>query len=346
MVKKNESNMNYSEEIKLLKSEGAQRLYLLYGDEDYLREQFVATLKKVCIADGEEEFNCRDINGASLDMGELSSAVDAMPFMAERTLVLLRSFDINKCKAADIDLFKKIISDIPDYCTLAIILDTLYTPDGRLAHIKAVKSSGKALQFAAQGQGMLTDWVIRRFASLGKRISPQNAQQLMFFSGTLMNTLIPEITKIASYAKGEEISLSDIEKTASRQAEANAFEMCEMLGAGRFDDAAVLLSALLESREHPIMLLALIGQQMRRLYAVRLAAERNLSSAEGMELAGIKHDFIYTKAKSAANRQSLERAAQNVRLCAEYDLKMKSTGLDAEVLLKELFVLLATGVKA
>jgi len=346
MAKKNEAKMNYSEEIKLLKSEGAQRLYLLYGDEDYLREQFVQSLKSACIADGEEEFNCHSINGANFDMGELSAAVDAMPFMAERTLVILRSFDINKCKAADIEQLRSIVSDIPDYCTLAIILDTGYTPDLRLAHIKVVKSAGKALQFAAQSQGMLTDWVIRRFASVGKRISPQNAQHLMFLSGTLMNTLIPEITKIASYAKGEEISLSDIEKTASRQAEANAFEMCEMLGVGRFDDAAVLLSDLLESKEHPIMLLALIGQQMRRLYAVRLAIGRNLPASEGMELSGIKHDFIYNKTKAAANRQSLEKAAENVRLCAEYDMKMKSTGLDAEVLLKELFVLLAAGEKA
>jgi len=343
MAKKNEPKLNYSEEIRVLKNEGPKSLYLLHGEEDYLREHFAAAVKKACIGDGDEEFNCRRIDASSFDIREFADAVDAMPFMAERTFVEIRSFDINKCKQSDADRLKSIISDIPDYCTVAIVLDTGYALDGRISLVKAVKSAARVMQFSAAEQGMLTDWVIKRFVSLGKRISPQNAQQLIFLSGAFMTALIPEIEKIAAFSKDGEITISDIEKTASRVSEANAFEMCDMISAGRFDDAAVLLEDLLSSKEHPIMLLAVIGQQMRRLYAARLAQERALSASEGMELTGIKFDFAYNKVRVGAKRVSLEKASSYVTLCAEYDFKMKSTGLDAQMLLKELFVRLAAG---
>jgi len=47
MAKKDKPVFNYNLEIKQLKEYGPERLYLLYGQEDYLRERFVDELKKI-----------------------------------------------------------------------------------------------------------------------------------------------------------------------------------------------------------------------------------------------------------------------------------------------------------
>ena len=100
MAKKNskEEKLNYSAELRRLKDFGPERLYLLWGPEDYLREQYLGQLKKICLPEGEDSFSYKRINGPELDMHELLMAVDAMPFMTERSFVELRSVDINACK--------------------------------------------------------------------------------------------------------------------------------------------------------------------------------------------------------------------------------------------------------
>ena len=201
MAKKNskEEKLNYSAELRKLKDSGPERLYLLWGPEDYLREQYLGQLKKICLPEGEDSFSYKRINGPELDVHELRMAVDAMPFMTERTFVELRGVDINACK--DPDKMLEILKDIPDYCTVAIVQDAQYEPDGRLKLIKGIRQCALELKFTAQSQGMLIDWLIRRFSAAGKSIELEAAQRLIFISGDLMSRLIPEIEKVAAYAE-------------------------------------------------------------------------------------------------------------------------------------------------
>ena len=72
MAKKNskEEKLNYSAELRRLKDFGPERLYLLWGPEDYLREQYLGQLKKICLPEAEDSFSYKRINGPELDMHE------------------------------------------------------------------------------------------------------------------------------------------------------------------------------------------------------------------------------------------------------------------------------------
>ena len=59
-----------------------------------------------------------------------------------------------------------LLSDTEDLRTLAAD----YELDGRLKSVKALRQAAKELKFTNQSQGMLTDWLVRRFAAAGKRI--------------------------------------------------------------------------------------------------------------------------------------------------------------------------------
>ena len=202
MAKGKEEKLNYKQEILKLKAEGPSRLYLLWGKEDYLREQYLTQLKAVCIPDGETGFNFRRFDGPDLPSAQLREAVDAMPFLSDRSFVELRDVDINKLKEAQ--EVQEILTDIPDYCTVCFIQNADYEPDGRLKLVKTIREKGTELKFTQQGQGALIDWIARRYAACGKRIDFEAAQRLIFISGDLMNRLIPEIEKIAAVRAGEE----------------------------------------------------------------------------------------------------------------------------------------------
>ena len=344
MAKKgrDEEKLNYAAELRALKERGPQRLYFFWGPEDYLREQFLIQLKKIVLPEGEDGFSYKRIDGPGLDARELQQAVDAMPFMTESTFIELRDVDLNKLP--DADACAKILEDIPDYCTVAFVQSAQFEPDGRLKFIKNLRSAGKEMKFTQASQGMLTDWIVRRFAAAGKGIELAAAQRLIFISGDLMSRLIPEIEKIAAYAKGEKVTQADVEAVANHIPEAVVFEMTELIAQKKTNSALAVLSELLADKNNePIMMLAVLGGQMRRLWAARLAVDKGLGTKYVMETCAMKYDYIAAKLLNAAKGFTLPQLQRAVELCAETDYRMKSSGADARELLKEAVLRIAAG---
>jgi len=340
---KNEKKTDYTALLRELREAGAQRLYLLWGPEDYLRDSFLVEIKKLCLEGGGTEFNYHRLGGSPLNLQKLSEAVDAVPFMGERTLVEVHDFDINAVKDEDTERLKGIVSDIPEYSTVVFSLPTGYEPDGRLTAMKTLKKLGSAIEFTAQPQGLLVGWITRRFAALGKTIGRGECEKLIFISGELMTRLIPEIEKIAGYSKSEAVTAEDIERTAQRIPEASVFEMTDALAEKNFDKAALLMAELLQSGEHPIKILAMIGFQMRRLYTARVALDEGLGQKFVMESCGISFPFLADKLLKSASGFSTKQLKRAVELCAESDYRMKSSSENDEDILKELLLRIAVG---
>lgn len=338
---KREKKTDYGSVLRDLKENGPGRLYLLWGAEDYLRESYFDEIKKLCLDGGGADFNHHRLSGASLDMQKLSESVDAIPFMGERTLIEVRDFDVNSIKDEQVDRLKNIVSDIPEYSTVVFLLPTGYEPDGRLTAIKTLKKLGNAIEFTTQPQSLLINWITRRFAALGKSIGKEGCEKLIFTSGELMTRLIPEIEKIAACAKSDAVTVKDIEKVAQRIPEASVFEMTDRLAQKNFNAAAELMAELLQSGEHPIKILAMIGFQMRRLFTAKVALDKGLGKDFVMEACGINHPFFAEKLLKSASGFSLDKLKTAVELCAESDYRMKSSSEDDEDILKELLLRIA-----
>ena len=72
------------------------RLYLFHGEETYLRDHYLGRLKELLLTGGMGEFNLHTIPAREMSPRRLEEAVDCLPMMAPRTLVLVRDFDLFK----------------------------------------------------------------------------------------------------------------------------------------------------------------------------------------------------------------------------------------------------------
>ena len=342
--KQNEERLNYKKTLAELKDNGPERLYLLWGDEDYLTDSFTQEIKKLCVGDNEDDFSYRKISERDYSPELLADAVDSVPFLTERTMVELRGIDLNRIKDSDAEALLRVIKDIPDYCSVVFVQPSGFEPDKRLKLLKYIISNGKELHFTAQSGDALINWIVRRFSAEGKRIELEAAQRLISVSGDLMNRLIPEIAKVAAYAKGGTVTVADVDAVAHHIPEAVIFDMTDRLAEGRNDAAFELLSELLADKDNePIMMLAVLGVQMRKLYAAKLAAEKGLGKEYLMKLYNIRFDSIASRLIATARRFSLSYLTRAVRLCAETDHKMKSSGGDSAELFKECVLRIAAG---
>ncbi len=340
--KKEDKPLNYNEEIRRLKSEGPQRLYLLWGPEDYLREYYLSELKQLCVPEGEDSFSYKRLEGPEIDLQELGAAIDAIPFLSDRSLVELRGVDLNRMK--DGDALQKRLEDIPDYCTVVFVQSASFEPDGRLKLIKFLRENARDLKFSEQSQDALVKWIAKRFAAYGKRVELEAAQHLIFISGDLMSRLIPEIEKVAAYAKNDPVAVSDVDAVAHHLPEAVVFEMTDHLARREYNAALEVLDELLSDKNNEIIpMLAVIGGQFRRLYAARLAAEKGLGVSYVMEVCKLRYDSIASRLLASSRGFSLPQLKRAVELCAETDFQMKSSSAEDTELLKELILRIAAG---
>ena len=321
-------------------------LYIFHGEEAYLRDYYLDQMKEKLIPGGMESFNYHQLPGKTLTAQRLGETVDALPMMSPRTLIVVNDYDLFKAPEGERTAMTKILSDLPEYCCLVFVYDTVpYKSDARMKKLAgAIKEKGQVVQFARQQQGDLVDWIGRRFRALGHDIDTADAQYLIFLCGDLMNGLISEIGKIGAFAKNRRVTRQDIDAVAIPVIDAKVFEMTDALGRRQMDKAFAILGDLFQLRQEPIMILAVLGKHFRQLYTARVALEARQSSRWLMDLWGMRSTYPADKLMERARRHGLNWCRTAMRRCAETDLAMKSVaGADPKDLLVSLMLELAAG---
>lgn len=343
---KDEIKFNYAEQLRRLKENGPERLYFIWGPEDYLSDYFAAEIKKFCLPEGEDDFSYRKIGEREYSARLLQEAIDSVPFLSERTFVEVRGLDLNKLSEDEAEKTVKALKDIPDYCTVVFIEPGSFEADKRKKIYKSLSPLWSEHYVTAQQGDKLVKWIVRRFDAAGKRIEVNAVQRLISLSGDLMNRLIPEISKIAGYAKGDVVTVEDVEAVAHHIPEAVVFDMTDSIADKNCGRALNLLDELLADKNNePIALLGMIGYQVRRLYGARCAADKELGKDYVSKLYGIRYDFLANKLIASARKFTSQQLSQAVRICAETDYKMKSSTEDPAELLKECVMRIAAGDK-
>ncbi len=319
--------------------------YIFYGEESYLREYYLGKLRETLIPAGSETFNYHTLEGKELTAEALAETAEAMPMMAERTLIVVTDWDLFKLAEGQREKLIALLEDLPPCCCVVFVYDALeYKPNGKLKKLnKALEDYVETVEFQAASNSDLRAWIIRRFKALGKDVNRQTAEYLIFLCGDLMTGLVPEIEKIAAYAKGEKITQADVDAVADPVLSAEVFKLSDAVLRGNNDRAASILGDLLKMQTEPIMILAALGGQLRRIWTARLALDGGKDRRWLIELWGMKA-YTADRLFDDARRTTAEWCAQAVRRCQILDRRMKSErGVDSAGELKLLLVQLAAG---
>ena len=73
-----------------IKSGQFSNVYLLYGEEAYLRKQYRDNLKKALVTE-EDTMNCNLFSGKEINENEVIDLAETMPFFAERRVIIIEN---------------------------------------------------------------------------------------------------------------------------------------------------------------------------------------------------------------------------------------------------------------
>ena len=322
-------------------------LYIFYGEERYLLQTMARQLKELLIPGGFEEFNYHRLTGKGLTVQELAETAEAMPMMAEHTLITVTDMDIFKLDESQRTALIDLLGDFPPYCTLVFLYEQVpYKRDGKMKKLcAALNEHVQEVEFAQQERSDLLKWLKRRFAATGHDIDQTAADHLLFTCGSLMRGLIPEVEKIAAYAGHERITVEDIDAVAEPVLDARIFDMTNAVTARNYDRAAAILADLLRMQTEPIAILAALGKELRRLYTARLALDGGKDRVWLKELWSMSSDYPAKLLLQAAKNVDHDWCRQAVKRSQTLDRRMKSQrNMDSEGELK-LFLMELAGAR-
>lgn len=323
-----------------LKSRQPGSFYIFHGPEAYLRDYYLDSLRKLLVEDFAEAFNYHRFSPETISLQAVADSVNAIPMMSPTSMV--RIDDVNFFAigedAAD---YAAIFSNLPSYCTVVLVYDTVeYKPDRRKKTIAEALELAREVCFQQPSERELISWIARHFKKLGKQITVDDAVFLIRRTGGDMTTLSAEIEKLGAYETEPAVSRRSIELLVEPVLEAAVFDLSDAVAAGRYETALQILHILLRRQEEPVVILATIGSQLRRIVEANRLRAAGKGKNDLMKLCSVS-SYPAQKAMEFSRRLSAEFPEKAVELCLEADRRMKTSFDDPKRVLELLVLQLA-----
>lgn len=323
-----------------LKSKQPGSFYIFHGPEAYLRDHYLESLRKLLVEDFAEAFNYHRFSPETISLQAVADSVNAIPMMSPTSMV--RIDDVNFFAigedAAD---YAAIFSNLPSYCTVVLVYDTVeYKPDRRKKTIAEALDLAREVCFQQPSERELISWIARHFKKLGKQITVDDAVFLIRRTGGDMTTLSAEIEKLGAYETEPAVSRRSIELLVEPVLEAAVFDLSDAVAAGRYETALQILHILLRRQEEPVVILATIGSQLRRIVEANRLRAAGKGKNDLMKLCSVS-SYPAQKAMEFSRRLSAEFPEKAVELCLEADRRMKTSFDDPKRVLELLVLQLA-----
>lgn len=312
------------------------KLYLLYGDEAYLRNQYRDKLISALVS-SDDAMNYSAYHGKDLPLGQIIDIAETMPFLAERRVILIEDSSLFGSKGGDED-FAEYLKQIPDTTCMIFSEENV---DKRSKMYKTVNSEGYAALFDTPSPEVLSKWIQSILKAENKQITRQALDDLLECTGSDMMTIRQELDKLISYTLNKEgITASDVEAICIPQIENKVFVMLDHMMSHRTAQALSLYGDLLKLREAPAKILAAIEYQIRLTLHVKGLLSEGKSQSEMMSILGVKQ-YPVKKAISQAGQYKTSALEKALALCAQTEEYFKSGRIADQIGIELLIITLS-----
>lgn len=298
-----------------------RRVYLLYGDEDYLKLQYKNKLLRALVTEG-DTMNFSRFEGKEAQVPALIDLAETMPFFAEHRVILVEDSGFFKNAAPQLAEY---LPDMPETTCMIFIEKEV---DKRSKTYKSLKDIGRMVEFKTPDEKMLTRWVLTVLQKNGKKLTQPTMQLFLEKAGNSMGNIDRELEKLICYVGDREIiQMDDVEEICTSQTENRIFDMIHMMAEKRQKEALELYYDLLALKEPPMRILFLLVRQFNILLQVKTMVAAGMEQNQIADRAGLR-SFTIRRYRSEAGHFSVQKLKEALRDCARAEEDVKTGRLD------------------
>ncbi|MDD2922597.1 MAG: DNA polymerase III subunit delta [Anaerolineales bacterium] len=318
-------------------------LFILYGNDEF------AIARK--LKDFESDFsdpttagmNTARFEARGTSDEEFNNALNAMPFLAPKRLVILANPSAKYNNPATRKKFEEYISRAPD--SVKLVIHEIIEPKEITKHwlLKwAEKNSAlvKTQAFMQPKQRDMPGWIINEAKKQNGVIEPPAAAKLAEMVGVDTRQAGMELAKLLAYVNwSRPVRGSDVESVCIVTSQQSVFDFVDALSQGNGKIAQRLLHRLLEN-EDAFSLWGMVVRQFRLLLQAREILDGR-GNKDDVARALRVHPFVAEKTAGQANRFSMESLENIYHRLLTIDERVKTSQITLDLALDTLIVELA-----
>jgi DNA polymerase III subunit delta len=315
-------------------------VYFLFGNDEFAIARKLKEFESDFPDPTSANMNTARLEARSMDENDLNNAVNAMPFLAKRRLVLLQNPSSKYNNPNARKKFLEFIEKTPE--TTRLVMYESVEPKEAERHwlVKWAEKNSKSIQtkaFMLPRLKDMTGWIINETKNQGGKIEPRAAEMLKDMVGVDTRQAGMEIAKLLAYVNwARMITAQDVEAVCIVTSEQSVFDFVDALANGNGKSAQHLLHRLLET-EDEFSLWGMVIRQFRLLIQAREILDARGNQNDVARALGV-HPFVAEKVTQQAARFSIDSLEYVYRRLLAIDEGVKTSQITLDLALDTLVV--------
>lgn len=318
-------------------------IFFLHGNDEFAINRKIKDFESDFSDPTTAGMNTARLEARTMTENDLNNAVNAMPFLAAKRLIILSNPSAKFNNATTRKKFEEFISSTPD--TAKLVIHELMEPKEVEKHWLtkwAAKNSTliKTQAFFLPKQRDMAGWVMNEVKNQSGQIEPPAAARLAEMVGVDTRQAGMEIAKLLAYVNWERpVRGSDVDAVCIVTSQQSVFDFVDALSQGNGKVAQKLLHRLLEN-EDPFSLWGMVVRQFRLLIQAREILDGRGNKDDVARALGV-HPFVAEKTTGQAARFSMESLENIYHRLLNIDEQVKISQITLDLALDTLIVELA-----
>ena len=309
-------------------------VYLISGQEPYFIMQAVASVKKKFAELYEQEAGEHTvIDAQTTHYSDIVCHASTYPFFTPKQLLIVKNFDASPKESHTV--YEQYFNDPAEFTVLVLIAGKI---DKRLKITTSANKNGYLYCFD-QLKDYEVPHLIRHELRTNYNLSIDEEATILLSEliGNNLQMLRSELEKLSLFVGNKSITADDVAQMIGNTSIVNNFKMVDYLAQKNAKNSLYMLLHLLhEQQEPPERLLGLLKWQFQRLYTAKKALARGTPITK--ICADLKIFRTYQeKFRSQLERYELKQLKNIYHALFTLDRNMKSTGVNKNLLMEQLF---------
>ena len=304
--------------------------YVLVGSERLLVERVVSAVRAAIESAGTPGFNVDRFEGKGLDAATVVSVARTLPMMAQRRFVLVRHVDA--MTPSEQTSLADYLTDPNESTTLVLTADKL---DGRGKLAKAAKKTGTLIEVRPLRGRELRGFVRSEVDGRGHAIATDAVEALLDAVGDDLAAIDDAVERLSLFVgAGQRIDAHAVATCVTRVRVESIWSLVDAIGLKDVHQGMVAAQSLLDGREPPLRLLAMVARQLRIVARMREALSQGLRPQEAAKQAGAP-PFKAADLTASARQFTAQSLGEAFALIAQTDTALKSSKRPPDLVLQD-----------
>ncbi|HUP26510.1 MAG TPA: DNA polymerase III subunit delta [Candidatus Limnocylindrales bacterium] len=290
----------------------------LTGSNHFLVQAELRKLVKAFVAE-HTEMGLQRFDGEEAEYDQIREALESLPFLASKKLVVLRNPSANKEFVARAE---QLLANLPDSTDLIIHEPKL---DKRSVYYKYLRKHTTYKEFNELEEAGLIKWLCEQAKSQGGNLDSSVARYLIERLGPNQQLLHSELAKLLAY--NPSVSRPSIDLLTEPTPQSTIFQLLDAAFAGNPKKALKIYQEQRAGKTEPLAIIGMLAWQLHIVALIVVASQR--SDAEIAQQAKIS-PYVVRKSRQIARELSLAQVRQLISRLLELDLSIKTTSIDAD----------------